>query len=106
MATAFVDEPVAGAAMWHVAANVFVVEPVASAVVWPGAPMIPTPKATGLSLLLMLRQARARTCPPGNANQVPHMTGALLSQCTVYNIRPPSQSAGLLGYHVNCGKCP
>ena len=46
VATAFVDEPVAGAAMWHVAANVFVVEPVASAVVWPGTPMIPTPKAT------------------------------------------------------------
>ena len=46
VATAFVDEPVAGAAGWHVATNVFVVEPVAGAVVWPGAPLNPKPKAT------------------------------------------------------------
>ena len=45
VATAFVDEPVAGAAMWHVAANVFIVEPVENAVVLPGAPMNPKPKA-------------------------------------------------------------
>ena len=41
MATAFVDEPVAGATMWHVAANVFIVEPVENAVVLPGTPMNP-----------------------------------------------------------------
>ena len=45
MATAFVDEPVAGAAMWHVAANVFIVEPVENAVVLTGTPMNPEPKA-------------------------------------------------------------
>ena len=85
VATAFVDEPVAGAAVWHVATNVFVVEPVASAVVWPGTPMNPKPKATrpGTVADVVTSPWQNMLHPAGNASRVPHMSRAPLSQYTL-----------------------